>query len=76
MGPHIDEDGRFKSDKYPWLGPDEIILKLKGKGSPEYTALRMFASITLDRELGKDIHVRLDAIDAQEEQTSTGKENQ
>lgn len=29
MGHHIDEQGRFQSDKYPGLGPDKVVISLK-----------------------------------------------
>ena len=62
MGHHIDENGRFQSDKYPDLAPDKIVLSFKDPAARR--ALRLFVHATLDAELGRDILTRIDALDA------------
>ena len=61
MGHHINEAGQFQSDKYPDLAPDKIVLSFKDPIAR--SALRKYATMTLDFELGHDIIERLDAIE-------------
>ena len=61
MGHHI-KDNQFQSDKYPDLSPNKIILSFKDKEAR--VALRVYAEITSDRELGEDIITILDLIKA------------
>ena len=61
MGHHINSKGQFQSDLHPDLPPDKIIMSFK---DPEARrALRFFAGITLDRELGADIRKRTWSIE-------------
>ncbi len=60
MGHHVDDEGRFQSDRHPDLEPDKIVLSFR---DPEARlALRVFAEQTSDRELARDIDARLTAI--------------
>ncbi len=58
MGHHINEQGQFQSDKYPDLPPNKIILSFKENEAR--LALRIYAGITKDNELGDDIIQVLD----------------
>lgn len=53
MGHHINKEGNFQSDKYPELPENKIILSFKDKTARE--ALKLYASMTGDIELGQDI---------------------
>lgn len=53
MGHHINENGNFKSDKYPDLSENKIILSFKDPVARE--ALKVYAEKTDDKELGEDI---------------------
>lgn len=53
MGHHLTESGRFKSDKYPDLPPDKIILSFTDPLAWE--PLLMYAASTPDLDLGADI---------------------
>ena len=53
MGHHINKNGNFQSDKYPNLPENKIVLSFKEKEAR--IALRVYAEITTDRELGDDI---------------------
>lgn len=57
MGHHIDPKGRFQSDRHPELAPDKIVLSFKDEAAR--SALYLFARLTEDTELGKDIRDRL-----------------
>lgn len=61
MGHHIDSEGRFRSDKYPDLPPDKIILSFKDPKAR--IALIVYAAATEDYELGEDIEQRILAIE-------------
>ena len=59
MGHHIDKNGQFKSDKYPDLPPDKIVVSFK---HPEaWPALAALAEgyRRKDPELADDIEARL-----------------
>ena len=62
MGHHIDEQGRFQSDRHPDLAPDKIVLIFKELRARR--ALELLAShYTLaDPELSLDIFQRLVTI--------------
>lgn len=60
MGHHINKRGQFKSDKYPKLPPDKIILSFKDAAARE--ALRLYAKLTDDKDLAWDIFTRLRTI--------------
>jgi hypothetical protein len=53
MGNHINENGRFQSDKYPELPENKIILSFKDPLARE--VLKIYAKKTKDAELGEDI---------------------
>ena len=57
MGHHINKNGFFQSDKHPELKEHQIILNFKD----EYAqiALRKYACLTEDKELGSDIHAAI-----------------
>jgi len=57
MGHHIDEMGRFQSNKYPELAPDKIVLSFKDINAR--AALGLFSDLTDDCELADDINDRL-----------------
>lgn len=58
---HLNSKGQFISDKFK-LPPDFIALKFT-KRNAEFTALTVFANLTEDIELGKDIFKRLDTLE-------------
>ena len=62
MGHHINEEGRFQSDKYPDLDPDKIVLSFKDPNA--HGALRNLAYHydKTDPELADDIRLRLRTI--------------
>lgn len=60
MGHHIDDEGRFQSDKFPELPPDKIVLSFR---DPEACrALEVFAAICKDVELAEDVAARIATI--------------
>lgn len=60
MGHHIDDEGRFQSDRHPDIGPDKIVLSFK---DPEaLRALEVFAAICKDTELAEDVGERIRSI--------------
>lgn len=60
-GHHINEKGQFQSDKYPDLPPNRIVLSFEDPMAR--IALKEFAHLTLDEELGKDVLEVLDRIE-------------
>ena len=68
MGHHIDDEGRFQSDKYPELAPDKVVINLKDprtweglrKIATEYVC-RTWSSDD-DREFGNDLFRRLKSL--------------
>ncbi len=62
MGHHINDQGRFQSDKYPDLAPDKIILSFKDPAA-RY-ALRRYAERTDDMDLAQDILMRANSIES------------
>lgn len=63
MGHHIDDEGRFQSDKYPELSPDKIVLSFKDPAAK--VALRVYAAHTEDGELAEDITTRLNKTETE-----------
>lgn len=53
MGHHINEQGQFQSDRHPDLPPNKIILSFRDPAARE--ALTLYANLTPDLELAKDI---------------------
>lgn len=62
MGHHIDELGRFQSDKYPDLPPDKIVLSFTDPRARGALRTLAFAYAVRDPELMHDIHARLDSV--------------
>ena len=57
---HINSKGEFISDKFD-LPPDYIALKICKRRADNY-ALTLFADLTEDKELGRDIEKRLKSL--------------
>jgi len=53
MGHHINKSGQFQSDKHPDLPPNKIALDFRDIHARP--CLKMYASLTLDKELKEDI---------------------
>ena len=53
MGHHIDGNGDFKSDKYPWCKPGFFALKFSDRKAR--VVIRHYAEITSDQELAADL---------------------
>lgn len=60
MSTHIDDEGRFQSEKYPLLPPDQIILSFHGEA--ERRALLVFADHYPDREFAEAVKARVYAL--------------
>ncbi len=62
MGHHIDPDGRFQSDKYPELKPDQILVSFRNPSS--WRSLWILAEDyqDVDAGLSQDIRDRLLAL--------------
>jgi len=64
MGHHIDEEGRFQSDKYPDLGPDKVVIDLT---DPEaWAGLQTIAAAYKAKNSGfaDDLQVRVQQLRA------------
>ena len=68
MGHNITKEGKFKSDKYPDLPEDKIILSFNDPIA--IRALHKYSMETPDRELGEDIRER--CLSKVEEKRSAG----
>lgn len=53
MGHHLTEEGRFKSDKYKWCPEGYFALSFKDPHALD--AIRLYATLTEDEELSKDL---------------------
>ena len=62
MGHHIDNQGRFQSDKYPDLAPDKIVLSFRDPCALLALAVLAERYETVDVELSNDIRERLRTI--------------
>ena len=62
MGHHIDDQGRFQSDKYPNLPPDKIIVSFKHPDAWPALAALAEAYQMRDEELAADIRERLRTV--------------
>lgn len=62
-GHHIDERGRFKSDKYPDLPPDKIVLSFGDPLARRALAVLAMDYRTADPELAADITHRLHVLE-------------
>ena len=64
MGHHIDDQGRFQSDRHPDLAPDKIVLSFRDPAAK--AALRQFCHLTEDPGLARDIVFRLQTLEREE----------
>ncbi len=62
MGHHIDEHGRFQSDKYPELAPDKIIVSFKDPRAHHALLELADGYQSTDPEFSDDIRTRLKSI--------------
>ena len=62
MGHHIDDQGRFQSDKYPDLAPDKIVISFKDPRARHALMALATAYVVADPELAEDISTRLRSI--------------
>ena len=62
MGHHIDDQGRFQSDKHPELPPDRIRLSFERKRSHPALAALAEAYQDVDPDLAEDIRARLRTV--------------
>jgi len=53
MGHHLTENGRFKSDKYPWCPEGYFPLKMTDPHAQE--CILLYADLTKDTELAEDL---------------------
>ena len=60
MGHHIDDQGRFQSDKHPELKPDHIVLDFRDPIAQE--VIWIYACQCDDVELAQDIMTRLQTL--------------
>lgn len=59
MGHHIDEEGRFKSDKHPELAPDKVIIDLTDPKVWEGMLIVARSYQDHDEEFADDLELRL-----------------
>lgn len=59
MGHHL-VNGKFQSDKYPYLKPDHVLLSFRDKSA--HLALSDLAMMSDDKEFADDIRTRLKTI--------------
>ena len=62
MGHHIDDQGRFQSDKYPELPPDKIVLSFNDTRARRALAVLATDYESTDRELTDDVRSRLSTL--------------
>lgn len=62
MGHHIDEQGRFQSDKHPTLKPDKVVIDLTDPAA--WAGLMVIAQSYMgkDREFARDLAYRINVI--------------
>ena len=70
MGHHIDDQGRFQSDRHPDLAPDKIVLSFKDPLARDALIFLAAAYRDSDRGLADDIATRLQSIRSQFAPTS------
>ena len=73
MGHHIDEEGRFQSDKYPELPPDHIRLSFHDWRARMSLRTLAQAYRQEDPELAADITARLDALENERVDAAAGE---
>ncbi|MEQ9323893.1 MAG: hypothetical protein RIF41_32310, partial [Polyangiaceae bacterium] len=59
MGHHIDDQGRFQSDKYPDLPPDKVVVSLKDPPARDALVRLVVAYLDVDAEFATDLGQRL-----------------
>ena len=64
MGHHIDNEGRFQSDKFPDLAPDKIVLSFKDTRARAALTVLAVSYKHTDRGLAEDIMARLESIES------------
>ena len=62
MGHHIDDQGRFQSDRHPDLAPDKIVVSFKDPLARNALIALAAAYMDTDRELADDICDRLASL--------------
>lgn len=62
MGHHIDDQGRFQSDKYPDLAPDNIVVSLKDRAARRSLYQLATDYSYIDPDLSRDIFARLETL--------------
>ena len=62
MGHHIDDQGRFQSDRHPDLAPDKIVLSFKDPRARHALMALATAYMVADPGLAEDISRRLLSI--------------
>ena len=62
MGHHIDDQGRFQSDRHPNLAPDKIVLSFKDMRARGALMALAEAYHDADPELAEDIVTRLGSL--------------
>jgi hypothetical protein len=62
MGAHIDAQGRFQSDKYPWCHPDKVPLSVHDKDAHPFLWAYAELHRARDPEFADDLQRRLRAV--------------
>lgn len=62
MSDHIDADGRFQSDKYPWSAPDFVPLKVTDPHAQPVLWIYANARASIDQQFADDLKARLRAV--------------
>ena len=62
MGEHIDAEGRFQSDKYPWCQPDFVPLKVTDPMAQSLLWLYAELRESVDAGFAEDLRARLRAV--------------
>lgn len=66
MGHHIDDQGRFQSDKYPELPPDKVVISLTDKRAWYSLLLLADAYRDDDPEFAEDLKARVQQLSREE----------
>ena len=72
MGNHIDSQGRFKSDKYPDLEPDKLLLSFNDPLTRRALRTLVVDYWEVDPDFARDIQERLQTIDSGPAQPKEG----
>lgn len=62
MGDHIDDEGKFQSDKYPWCAADFVPLKVTDTAAQPLLWQYAKAREPIDAEFAEDLRSRLRAV--------------